>query len=259
MSDKALYYYPDQTVEEPDPCRYEQVHPQPDLGSPDWGGNDPAHGRLWTTECPDAFLLGVFNPGGTAPIVYRATGTYYVPDGLPPGSSGPDPQAVLDRAVGKLEIPTPEPELGPDLSKVAVKVPVWLWIANADPITVSSTAGPITATVTARLTSTTWQMGEPIDPAHPGTAPAPVTCQGAGSPYTAGTDPKKPPCGYTYIWQSLPERTGGSGTWTITVTATWTVSWALTTGETGAQDVTTQATIPVHVGEWHVVLVEGGH
>ena len=67
------------------------------------------------------------------------------------------------------------------------------------------------------------------------------------------------PCGYTYIWQSLPERTGGSGNWTITVTATWTVGWVLSTGETGGQAITSQATIPVHVGEWHVVLIDGGH
>ena len=203
--------------------------------------------------------MGIFNSDGAAPIVYRPTATYYVPDGLPPGTSAPDPQSVLDRAIGKLRIPTPQPEVGPDLSKVAVKVPVWLWIDNADPITVSTTAGPITATVTARLTSTTWQMGEPVDPAHPETLAASITCDGAGVAFTPGADSKKPPCGYTYIWQSLPERTGGSGNWTITVTATWTVDWALSTGETGGQAITSQAAIPVHVGEWHVVLIDGGH
>ena len=54
-----------------------------------------------------------------------------------------------------------------------------------------------------------------------------------------------------------PEPVDFSGTWTVTVTATWTVSWALSTGETGSQQLRVQSSTPVHVGEWHVVLVNG--
>ena len=243
---------------EPDPCKYQMWDPAPPPDSAAWDGNDPTHGRLWTTYCPDALSILHRGPGGTNAIIYTMVGTYYVTDGLPPGEAAPDPMSVLDRALGRLTIPTPELAVGPDLSKVAVKVPVWLWVSNADPITVSTTAGPITATVTAELTSTNWQMGEPIDPATPGVLASSVTCAGPGVAYRAGLDPHQPPCGYTYIWKSLPERTGGSDTWPLTVTATWTVTWSLNTGQTGGDTLQTTATLPVHVGEWHVVLIDGG-
>ena len=123
VSDKIHFYYPSQGVQDPDPCRYEQLSPQPDPTSSEWGGSDPDHGRLWTTECPDALVLGIFNPDGTALIVYRPTATYYVPDGLPPGTSAPDPQSVLDRAIGKLTIPTRDPRWAPICRKWPSRFP----------------------------------------------------------------------------------------------------------------------------------------
>jgi hypothetical protein len=250
-------YYPNQSVPEPDPCRYKQWVNPPEPGSIVWGGNDPAHGRLWTTYCPSALSILLQGPGGTNSIIWEDRGTSYVPDGLAPGAAAPDPMSVVDRALGRLNLPAPEPTVGPDLSTVAVKVPVWLWIANAEPITVSSTAGPLTATVTARVESTTWQMGEPLDPATPGRHAAAVTCTGPGVPYSTGSDPARPPCGYTYVWQSLPQRTGGTGTWTVTVTAIWAVTWTLNTGQAGTERLSTTASLDVHVGEWHSVLVQG--
>jgi hypothetical protein len=251
------FYHPDQSIPDPDPCIYRKVYPQPRADSVFWHGNDPLHGRLWDTVCPDALYIDERDQNGNNRQADTYMGTYYVPDGVPPGQ-GPEisPMSLVSQAIGNLTIPTPTPHVGPDANKIAVKVPTWLWIDYAGPITVTTTAGALSATVTATLDSTTWQMGEPVDVHTPGVPAAPVTCAGAGTAYAPGLDPKQPPCGYTYIWKSLPERTGGTGTWTVTATAHWTVNWSVSTGLTGSQQVATTAQIPLLVREWHVVLVD---
>ncbi len=250
-------YYPDQSVPDPDPCYYVQVSPQPDPG-PAWHGHDPKHGRLWRTWCPDSLYIELHNPDGSSKQgAPRLIGTYYVPDGTPPGQDpGIDPLALAKQATGELTIPTPEPHFGPDADEVAVKIPVWLWIDYDGPIVKTASAGTLTATVTATLNSTTWQMGEPVDVQHPHSQfPQPVTCEGAGTQYGPGMDRMHPPCGYTYIWKSLPGRTNGTGTWTVTVTAHWTIRWNVSSGEAGSQQVTVTSTAPLKVREWHSVLV----
>ncbi|MEO7125672.1 MAG: hypothetical protein ABI382_03935, partial [Nakamurella sp.] len=71
-----------------------------------------------------------------------------------------------------------------------------------------------------------------------------------------------PPCGYTYIWRSLPERTGGTGVWPVTVTSRYTISWTVTGGaggaviESGNDSVETTTTAPLLVREWHSILID---
>lgn len=240
----------------PDPCRYRQVSPQPPPESAAWGGHDPAHGRLWQAYCPTAISLG--NAGGY--IYLDGSDPYYVPDGQTPDEAAPpDPYTLVQQARGRVNPPDPTLRLGPDPTAIAVKIPVWLWTEPTPPIVQTAAAGPLTATVTATLTSTSWDMGEPIDPADPHRTAAPVICAGPGTPFTAGADPSRPPCGYTYIWRSLPHRTDGTGTWTVTATATWTITFAVTGGTggaiTGSQTVTTETSTPVEVREWRPVLI----
>ncbi len=248
-------YFPGEA--DPDPCAYRQLSPQPDPSSAAWQGHDPEHGRLWQTWCPDALYLEISNPDGTNRQADTYIGTYYVPDGAPPGASpGIDPMALVAQAMGNLTIPPPVPHFGPDATQVAVKVPTWLWIDDAGPIVQTASAGTLTATVTATLVSSEWQMGEPMDVARPSDHAPTVSCQGAGRPYRAGSSPAAAPCQYTYVWRSLPDRTGGTGTWTVTVTANWTVGWTVSSGEAGSEQVTVTGTAPLQVREWHVVLVD---
>lgn len=238
---------------EPDPCGYLQLQRQPEPDSQLWQGRDPDHGRLWQMHCPGRWVIGA---DGNRGQLADAIVIYYVPDGTWPHQVAPvDPQMVVERATGQLDVPEPVIHFGPDASELAVRVPIWLWIDDPGVITETATAGPITATVTARITSTQWEMGEPwqVDRPH---QPAPaVTCDGAGAAYTIGADRTNPPCGYTYAWRSLPERTAGSGTWPVTVTATYTVTWELNTGETDTETVTATSTTAVQVGEWRPILV----
>ena len=79
-----------------------------------------------------------------------------------------------------------------------------------------------------------------IGPAPTGGAYAPgppvtLTCPGTGSAPPANYDWKaEPPCGHQYTWMSTKERTGGSGTWPITATSNWTVTWQSNTGVSGS-------------------------
>lgn len=247
-----------------DPCIYREFEPQPPPGDPAWGGHDSEHGRLWYSLCPDDFSDVSWDGSGNRLVNYEASDPYYVADGDTPDAAGAaaDPMSLVERARGAFELPAPVPVFGPDVAMVAVKVPVWLSVQRFDPVVQSASAGALTAQVSAELSGTSWLMGEPVDPARLflGVRPV-VVCAGSGSVFVAGMVPGDPPCGYTYVWRSLKERTGGVGSWPVQVTATYEVSWAITDTTTGAQVdsgvdvVETTASTRLRVREWHGVLV----
>lgn len=246
-------------TEPPDPCEYRQLMTQPPPDSPLWGGHDPEHGRLWQAFCPTAIDLG--NHAGDGFTRTDGSEVYYVDDGSYPNATAPtNPVTLANEVRDRIVMPDPQVHFGPDFDEVAVKVPVWLWTEPEPPIVQTGTAGPFTATVTATLIRTTWDMGEPVDPATPGRRPAPMVCDGGGTPFSAGADPGHPPCGYTYVWRSLPERTGGAGAWNVMVTATWEVTAVVTGGAAGTitetDTVDMQATAAVEVREWRSILVD---
>ena len=161
-----------------------------------------------------------------------------------------------------MQIPTPQIGIGPDFDKVAVNLWTWLWIDEPDPVSLTVSAGPVSVTATATLAQTEWSMGEPTenpDSAASAVAP-PLVCDGAGvAPVEGEFDwQEQPPCGYKYQWRSSPERTGGAGTWPLTVTARWNVTWTATTGESGADTLTASSTTAVRVGEYRILLVPPG-
>lgn len=255
-------YIPPSSLGVPDPCTYVQAT-QPPPDDPAWGGHDPEHGRLWYSLCAGDFGDASWDGSGNTIVNYVASDPYYVPDGdTPDGAAAAiDPMVLVERATGSLDFPAPAPVFGPDQATLAVKVPVWLSVTPFPPVTQTASAGALTATVTAELTSTTWEMGEPIDPAAPGALVAPVVCAGSGVPYSAGMDPGAPPCGYTYVWRSLPERTAGTGTWPVTVTSHYTTSWTVTDAagavvDQGTDSVDAASTSALQVREWHSILID---
>ncbi|WP_433274006.1 hypothetical protein ACQPZA_24115 [Pseudonocardia xinjiangensis] len=134
-----------------------------------------------------------------------------------------------------------------------IGVPVWLWIgdgaAYAGPVSATATAGAASVTATGRLAAVEWSMGPPG---------ALIRCSGPGTPWI-GQDGPSPDCGYVYEHRSLPERTGGTGRWTITATSVWTVTWSGTTDGSpvdGEQTVRVSSETSLTVGEVQV-LVDG--
>ena len=153
----------------------------------------------------------------------------------------------------------PTISIGPDRAKVAVNLWTWLWVDEAAPVSATVSAGGVTVTATAELTSTTWTLGEPAATGGPYEAGPAVstTCDGTGSAPPPNYDWKaEPPCGHMFTWRSTKDRTGGSGTWPITVTTNWTVTWQSNTGVSGTDGLVGTAADALEVGEYRIVLVQ---
>jgi hypothetical protein len=130
----------------------------------------------------------------------------------------PPPAVLAQQAIKSLGLRGPHIRTSaPDSTFVGA--PLWLWIdAGAQftgPLSTTATAGAAQVTVTGTLTGVEWDLGPPD--AH-------VRCNGPGTPWTGQAGPS-PDCGYTYTQRSLPERTNGTGRWTITATSVWQVAW----------------------------------
>lgn len=161
-----------------------------------------------------------FDPATGQPRQWLASGRE--DEAAPPPAAGtvaapapPTPAELAQRAVSQLHLPNPVIATSPADDQV-VNVPTWLWLASTSwsPVSASASVPGMTVTATAVPQSVTWSMGN-------GDA---VTCQGPGTPYVPGSDPKSasPDCGYTYARSSF----GQPGEqFTVTATVVWTVSW----------------------------------
>lgn len=194
-------------------------------------------------------LVGATN----VPQCAAAPAAAAVPPAVAAPPAPPDPAVVALVAIDRLDLVagTPQTSANP---RTAVGLPVWLWITptaqNTGPRTATASAGPTTVTATARLTGTRWTMGP---------AGAMVSCANLGTPAPSRplyAGDNSPTCGYTYELRSLPQRTGGTGTWPVTATSVWAITWT-GGGQTGGQTLELAATTPVEVGELQA-LVTGG-
>jgi hypothetical protein len=145
---------------------------------------------------------------------------YYVqcPYGTGPGSYrwAPlleyiDRQVVINAAYDEAVSAVPAPSLNisppPD---VGVPAQLGMWLAVDDPGQVNAFAevGPVWASVTARFTGMSWDMGNGDT----------VECAGLGTPYPEGSGTYEPgPCGYTYT------RLGDAGVHLVRAVGHWQV------------------------------------
>ncbi len=183
--------------------------------------------------------------------------------GAPPAAGGPaangaaaavTPAVLAQRAVSELTLRPPSIELS-TARGAFVGVPVWLWIdrgaATTGPASAVATAGGAQVQATGRLVAVEWRLGPPG---------AEVRCTGPGTPWQGQAGPS-PDCGYVFQQRSLPERTGGTGRWTITATAVWQVGWnGVTDGGpvAGQQTLQLTSTAALSVGEVQVLVSGGG-
>lgn len=236
----------------PPPCVEVPLAEQPAPDSPYWRGHSARDGQVVSETC-DAST-------GYRPVVLVP---YFVPFGEAVAAAAPpppSPEVLAQQAIADLYIPMPTISIGPDRSKAAVNLWTWLWVDEAAPVSATVSAGGVSVTATATLTSTTWTLGEPAPTGGPyESGPAvSITCQGTGSAPPPGYDWKaEPPCGHKFTWMSAKARTGGTGTWPITVTTNWAVAWQSNTGVSGADALAGTAADAVQVGEYRIVLVQG--
>ena len=126
-----------------------------------------------------------------------------------------DPQVVIDAAISsaQAQIPRPAVDISPSPAAGGI-VNIGMWLAVGDPGQVNAFAsvGPVWASVTARFTGVTWDMGN-------GDV---ITCDGLGTPYVPGSETvEQGPCGYTYTRASIesaPYHLVASGRWDVHLT-----------------------------------------
>lgn len=243
-----------------DGCGWTRYLPPPAAGDPLWEGHDPSTGEIRWKSCA---VLRPGVPGSPGNLDGRPVVTqFFANEELAPPVVV-DPRVLAERAIKQLAVPSPVIHLGPNVDEIYVQIPTWLWIDETGPLSASVTAGAVTVSAAATLASTNWTLGEPErNPSFTGYRPGPavtLTCQGAGTPPPAGVDWKtEPECGHTFRWRSLPERTGGKGKWPITATTTWDVTWQSNTGQSGTTTLTATSEDAVEVGEYRILLVDGG-
>lgn len=175
-------------------CHYERLEPQaPPPAGAGAGG--------WYQQICD---LG--NGSSVSPAMWLATGQVA------------DPQALGQEAVSRLRLPAPAIRTNPDSAiGVLVQVPVWLWVDRATWGVRRATASVPGMSVTATATPirVVWS---------PGDGTPDVVCEGPGTQWRAGTDPRTASsCGHTY--RSSSASAPGSR-FTLRATVTWSVTWA---------------------------------
>ncbi|MGW7097615.1 ATP/GTP-binding protein [Streptomyces sp. NPDC054874] len=157
-----------------------------------------------------------------------------------------DPEVVARQAVESMRLTGPVIENPRAEGRYVVGMPFWMWATPSPrtygPVSASATAGGVTVTATAKVTTVRWAMGD-------GTT---ITCHGPGTPYT----PEKgksmsPDCGHRYE-RTAHDKPGEK--YRGTATATWTITWtAPALGDSGQFAETRQTEWTARVGEVQVV------
>ncbi|MFD3535937.1 ATP/GTP-binding protein [Streptomyces sp. NPDC058664] len=129
--------------------------------------------------------------------------------------SGHDPEVAARRAVDSMRLDGPAAASLRSAETYLVGMPMWMWVTPSPntfgPVTASATAGGITVTATAPVSSVRWDMG----------GGKIVTCAGPDTRCTPGQAKTPPPtCGHLYeraAYDQPDERCKGSATTTGTV------------------------------------------
>ncbi|MFE5539150.1 ATP/GTP-binding protein [Streptomyces sp. NPDC056485] len=157
-----------------------------------------------------------------------------------------DPEVLARQAVDSMLLTGPAIVSPRADGRYTVGVPMWLWVSQSPttwgPNTASASAGGITVTATAKVSSVVWAMGDGSS----------VTCKGPGTPYTAGRGMSpSPDCGHLYRTTSAGQP---GGLYKGTATSMWRADWAVTGGgHTGQLTEVRQSPFTVSVGEVQVV------
>jgi hypothetical protein len=157
---------------------------------------------------------------------------------------------LVDMALANIDIDLPVPHFSPP-NQTFPNFDTWLWTEELAAQTASATAAGVTITVTAKLTSTRYEIN-----AVAGTPSRDdgvvITCAGAPTPYDQRRAPgeQHTTCAHRF---AAPTRD-----LTIDSTVTWRVTWTATNGTTGdLGNVERTTTVPYRVQEKLTVIRSG--
>jgi hypothetical protein len=149
------------------------------------------------------------------------------------GNVLPNPADLAADAVNQLHLPLPAIRVNPaPPAAQLVFLPTWMWLDGSSWGSRSATASVpgLSVTATAKPAKLLFSTGDGSS----------VSCPGPGTAWTTDKDPNaaSPDCGHTY---QKP------GSFTVTATVTWQISWA-GGGQTGTvPDLTTTSTLTINV------------
>lgn len=137
---------------------------------------------------------------------------------LPAGKAPlPDPATLARKALGQIQLATARVSTAPSPPHPeVVGVEVWLWVPQAQWMTMSKTvrAGATSVTANAVPNLVTWNMGDGSQP---------IQCGDAGRPWVSSyTDAAQTDCGYTYRTLSAGQP---GGVFHITARISYFVTW----------------------------------
>ena len=127
-----------------------------------------------------------------------------------------DPAALAREAVESVQVPSPAIATSPAADDgLYTRVRTWLWIEEAwwRGYEATAEAGGVSSTVTAAPVRTTWSMGDGSS----------VVCAGPGVEWRPGMQDSATDCSYVYKHSSAGSP---DGTYTLTVTVEFAVSWS---------------------------------
>jgi hypothetical protein len=153
----------------------------------------------------------------------------------------PDPAILLPGALARATAPiaAPDPAINPP-DATAINLGMWLAVAEAGPIVIRVSLGPVWAEATAAPARSAFDLG----------VGDPIVCAGNGTPIpeSARESTGQGPCGYTF------RDVDDIGDTQFVITSTWAVTWRLSDGTTGTRpDVDVSTTIPYEVYEIQTV------
>ena len=241
-------------------------------GSSGSGTGGPTSGSVgWT--CTSTYLTlnndGGFPAGGPLPGAWysvtcvdsasgsQVTQTVWLTDGQPAPTPAVDPRTLALQAENAIRLPAPGIGLDPAGTAV-VQLATWLWVDPAiwHDFAVTASVGDVSATAVARPESVEWSTGDGST----------TTCPGPGTPYDVDLPSNDQSTGCSHVFsrtsagEPSPLGTPDDGSFTVTATVVWSVSWT-STGVAGGGELPTLFTTsstPLRVAQVESVGTEAG-
>ncbi len=185
--------------------------------------------------------------GGSSPVFLPGV---FVPAGPAAAPARVSPATLAVQASNRLSLPEPLVGMSP-AGQGLVGLPQWLWVGPGGwlPLSQRTSAGPVWAQVTARPVAARWDLGDG--------SPA-LLCAGPGAVYDRARPAagQATSCSHTFLRSSAAEP---AGTFMVTVTVSWSVSWVGSGGSAGSLPVLSRgSSVLLPVAERQAVVIGGG-
>lgn len=200
-----------------------------------------------TADQPPPGQIGSFYDVSCLGTAGTGTAIVWLPAGAAPGPPL-TPATLAQVATNRLNLAVDTIDASPPTtSNQLVNLPTWVWLAGWAGVSARAAVPGESVTATARPTSATWSFGDG----------AVVVCDGPGTPFVSGDDPRapSPTCGHTY---TTPSSGQPGGVYTVTVTVTWAITWT-GGGQTGSEPaLSASRATSLRVVESQAVNTNGG-